>query len=89
MENDYRIPNVSEFKQGFEFEILKHFNTSFIVFDVSDENKSEEISTIEEDKWIKLEFILDSCGEFINFFFPYGDNQLIKLIEDGKIRARK
>lgn len=104
MNNRYHTPNISEFVQGFEFEILENHDYSMVILDFKN-NTTEEVGSTHYERWEPRtvwwkhdpkemiteqvgEFSVTVTGGFVNFFSPYSDERLIKLIEDGRIRSK-
>lgn len=104
-QNNYYTPAVSEFIQGFEFEILEHRSYTMGMLDLG-LNSFGDAYSIEYNDWVPtkvwwkhepkemITYKYDDCditvsGYTVNWFSPYSDERLIELIQNGKIRAKR
>ena len=97
MEKGYRVPDIKEFVQGFKFQKLETIKSGFIIegkttwsestywFNIEvwwKHNPTEQITSVFNGNTIT------TTGSFVNFFSPYSDKILKKLIKEGKIRTK-
>jgi len=102
MEAGYRKPKIEEFVQGFKFEVLITHSFGFIFLgeDRSKDLKETKTTWEKVEVWWKNEpdalitqttddgETITATGAFMNFFAPYSDKQLEKLLEEDKVRVK-
>jgi len=102
VEEEYRVPLIKEFVQGFKFQIKITHSFGFVMLGG---DKTKDTHTTRE-TWEDVEVwwkhpenekitevteddqTITVSGAFVNFFAPYSDKQIKQLLSENKIRVK-